>query len=149
MPDAIVIGSVPNGLAAAIRLAEAGRSVTVLEASDTPGGAVRTEELTLPGFHHDVMSAVYPAGAASPVFGRMPLADFGLEWVHPEVCLRAPARRRSAARRCIATWARHGGVAQPATLRRRRRRAADATVHRVVGRGRRRRRSLFRHCSAR
>ena len=90
MPDAIVIGSGPNGLAAAIRLAEAGRSVTVLEAADTPGGAVRTEELTLPGFHHDVMSAVYPAGAASPVFGRMPLADFGLEWVHPEACYAHP-----------------------------------------------------------
>jgi phytoene dehydrogenase-like protein len=88
--DAIVIGSGPNGLAAAIRLAEAGRSVTVLEAADHYGGAVRTEELTLPGFHHDTFSSVYPAGAASPVFGRMPLARHGLEWVHPAACYAAP-----------------------------------------------------------
>jgi phytoene dehydrogenase-like protein len=88
--DAIVIGSGPNGLAAAIRLAEAGRSVVVLEASDRAGGAVRTEELTLPGFHHDVFSSVYPAGAASPVFARMPLAAHGLEWVHPESCYATP-----------------------------------------------------------
>jgi phytoene dehydrogenase-like protein len=81
--DAVVIGAGPNGLAAAIRLAEAGRSVLVLEAADKAGGAVRTEELTLPGFHHDTYSSVYPAGAASPVFGRMPLHDHGLEWVEP------------------------------------------------------------------
>jgi phytoene dehydrogenase-like protein len=84
MTDALVIGSGPNGLAAAIRLAEAGRDVVVLEAASAPGGAVRTEELTLPGFKHDTFSSVYPAGAASPVWGRMPLADFGLEWVQPE-----------------------------------------------------------------
>jgi phytoene dehydrogenase-like protein len=83
MADAIVIGSGPNGLSAAIRLAEAGRSVVVLEAAARAGGAVATEELTLPGFHHDTFSAVYPAAAASPVFARMPLAAFGLEWVHP------------------------------------------------------------------
>jgi phytoene dehydrogenase-like protein len=88
--DVIVIGSGPNGLAAAIRLAEAGRSVTVLEANDTPGGAVRTEELTLPGFHHDTFSSVYPAAAASPVFARMPLAAYGLEWVHPAACMAHP-----------------------------------------------------------
>lgn len=88
--DAVVIGAGPNGLAAAIRLAEAGRSVLVLEAQPTPGGAVRTAELTLPGFRHDVFSAVHPAGAASPVFGRMPLAEHGLEWVHPEVALAHP-----------------------------------------------------------
>jgi phytoene dehydrogenase-like protein len=88
--DAIVIGSGPNGLAAAIRLAEAGRSVVVLEAADTPGGSVRTEELTLPGFRHDTFSAVYPAGAASPVFGRMPLDRHGLEWVHPAACSAQP-----------------------------------------------------------
>jgi phytoene dehydrogenase-like protein len=82
--DALVIGSGPNGLAAAIRLAEAGRSVVVLEAASAYGGAVRTEELTLPGFKHDTFSSVYPAAAASPVWGRMPLGDHGLEWVQPE-----------------------------------------------------------------
>jgi phytoene dehydrogenase-like protein len=82
--DAVVIGSGPNGLAAAIRLAEAGRSVVVCEAADGAGGAVRTEELTLPGFKHDTFSSVYPAGAASPVWERMPLGDHGLEWVQPE-----------------------------------------------------------------
>jgi phytoene dehydrogenase-like protein len=88
--DAVVIGSGPNGLAAAIRLAEAGRSVVVLEAADAPGGAVRTEELTLPGFRHDTYSSVYPAAAASPVFARMPLARHGLEWVHPAACSAQP-----------------------------------------------------------
>jgi phytoene dehydrogenase-like protein len=88
--DAVVIGAGPNGLAAAIRLAEAGRSVVVLEAADHYGGAVRTEELTLPGFHHDTFSSVYPAGVASPVFARMPLAEHGLEWVHPESCYATP-----------------------------------------------------------
>jgi phytoene dehydrogenase-like protein len=88
--DAVVIGSGPNGLAAAIRLAEAGRSVVVLEAADRAGGAVATEELTLPGFRHDTFSSVYPAAAASPVFARMPLAHFGLEWVHPAACSAQP-----------------------------------------------------------
>ena len=90
MSDAVVIGAGPNGLAAAIRLAEAGRQVLILEAADAPGGAVRTEELTLPGFLHDTFSSVYPASAASPVFGRMPLADHGLEWVHPEAAYAHP-----------------------------------------------------------
>ncbi|WP_445149501.1 phytoene desaturase family protein [Baekduia sp. Peel2402] len=95
--DAVVIGSGPNGLAAAIRLAEAGREVVVLEAADAPGGAVRTEELTLPGFHHDTFSSVYPAGVASPVFGRMPLDRFGLEWVHPQACYGTPLPNGDAA----------------------------------------------------
>jgi phytoene dehydrogenase-like protein len=86
----IVIGAGPNGLAAAIRLAEAGRAVTVLEAAERPGGAVRTEELTLPGFHHDTFSSVYPAAAASPVFASMPLARHGLRWVHPDACYAHP-----------------------------------------------------------
>ena len=64
--------------------------MTVLEAADAPGGAVRTEELTLPGFRHDTFSSVYPAGAASPVFAGMPLERFGLEWVHPEACSAHP-----------------------------------------------------------
>jgi phytoene dehydrogenase-like protein len=88
--DAVVIGAGPNGLAAAIRLAEAGRSVLICEAEAEPGGAVKTAELTLPGFHHDVFSAVHPAGAASPVFARMPLEQHGLEWVHPAVCAASP-----------------------------------------------------------
>ena len=87
---AVVVGSGPNGLAAAIRLAEAGLEVTVLEAADAPGGAVQTAELTLPGFRHDVFAAVFPAGAASPVFARMPLADHGLRWTHPEACYAHP-----------------------------------------------------------
>src|SRR5687767_7284445 len=90
MTDAIVIGAGPNGLAAAIRLAEAGRSVLVCEAAGHPGGALHSEELTLPGFVHDVFSAVHPAGAASPVFARMPLHQHGLEWVHPRVCASSP-----------------------------------------------------------
>src|SRR4051794_151426 len=87
---AVVIGAGPNGLAAAIRLARAGRPVTVLEAADTPGGAVRTEPLTLPGFQHDTFSSVYPAAAASPVFAAMPLERFGLQWVHPGACSAHP-----------------------------------------------------------
>jgi phytoene dehydrogenase-like protein len=89
-PRALVIGAGPNGLAAAIRLAEAGVETTVLEARELPGGAVRTEELTLPGFRHDTFSSVYPAAAASPVFARMPLAAHGLEWVHPALCMAHP-----------------------------------------------------------
>ena len=71
----------------------------MLEAADAPGGAVRTEELTLPGFHHDTFSSVYPASAASPVFARMPLAEHGLEWVHPDACYAhpLPGRRGEAA----------------------------------------------------
>ncbi|HWE14382.1 MAG TPA: NAD(P)/FAD-dependent oxidoreductase [Solirubrobacteraceae bacterium] len=87
---AVVIGGGPNGLAAAIRLAEAGIPVTVLEQADAPGGAVRSEELTLPGFVHDTFSSVYPAAVASPVFARMPLADHGLAWVHPTACMAHP-----------------------------------------------------------
>jgi phytoene dehydrogenase-like protein len=88
--DAIVIGSGPNGLAAAITLAEAGRSVTVLERAGRIGGAVATDELTLPGFRHDTFSAVYPAAAASPVFARWPLERHGLRWVHPQYCYAHP-----------------------------------------------------------
>ena len=88
--DAIVVGSGPNGLTAAIRLARAGRSVLVLEAAATPGGAVATAELTLPGFRHDTFSSVYPAAAASPVYAAMPLARHGLRWIHPAVCMAHP-----------------------------------------------------------
>jgi len=88
--SAVVVGAGPNGLAAAIRLAEAGLPVTVLEAADAPGGAVRTQELTLPGFRHDTFSSVYPAAVASPVFARLPLERHGLEWVHPQACYAHP-----------------------------------------------------------
>jgi len=82
--DAVVVGAGPNGLSAAVTLARAGCSVVVIEAADVAGGGCRTEELTLPGFVHDVCSAIHPLGASSPVFAGMPLADHGLEWVHPE-----------------------------------------------------------------
>jgi phytoene dehydrogenase-like protein len=88
--DAIVIGAGPNGLTAAIRLAKAGRNVVVCEAQDEVGGAVKTQELTLPGFRSDRFSAVYPAAAASPVFQKLPLHEHGLEWVHPQVAMAHP-----------------------------------------------------------
>lgn len=88
--DAVVIGAGPNGLAAAVTLAEAGRSVVVYEAADTVGGGTRTAELTLPGFHHDVCSAVHPLGAGSPALVRMGLERHGLRWLHPEVALAHP-----------------------------------------------------------
>ena len=88
--EALVVGSGPNGLSAAITLAEAGRAVTVLEVGDRIGGAVATEELTLPGFRHDTFSSVYPASAASPVFARWPLERHGLRWVHPRYCYAHP-----------------------------------------------------------
>ncbi len=79
---ACVIGSGPNGLAAAIVLARDGFKVTVYEAEAIPGGAVRTMELTLPGFRHDFGSAVHPLGIGSPFFASLPLSEFGLEWIH-------------------------------------------------------------------
>ena len=83
--DAVVVGSGPNGLVAAITLAAAGASVTVLEAKDVAGGGMRTAELTMPGFLHDVCSAIHPLGADSPAFRELPLESLGLSWAHPEV----------------------------------------------------------------
>ena len=94
--DAIVVGSGPNGLAAAITLAEAGRSVLVLEGAETIGGGCRSAELTLPGFVHDVCSAVHPLVAGSPFFRSLPLAELGVELVHPAAPLAHPLRRRDA-----------------------------------------------------
>jgi phytoene dehydrogenase-like protein len=82
-PDAIVIGAGPNGLSAAIALARAGRKVVVFEAMGNVGGGASSAQLTLPGFVHDVYSAVHPFGIASPFWRTLPLADFGLEWVQP------------------------------------------------------------------
>jgi phytoene dehydrogenase-like protein len=90
MYDAVVVGAGPNGLAAGVELARNGLSVLLLEASSSVGGAARTEELTLPGFLHDVGSAVYPLGIGSPFFRSLPLADHGLEWVHPPSPLAHP-----------------------------------------------------------
>jgi phytoene dehydrogenase-like protein len=88
--DAIVIGSGPNGLAAAIIIAQTGRKVLVIEAEPGLGGGVRSAELTLPGFVHDVCSAVHPLAVVSPAFRAMPLAAHGLEWITPPAMLAHP-----------------------------------------------------------
>ncbi|HLW67025.1 MAG TPA: NAD(P)/FAD-dependent oxidoreductase [Gemmataceae bacterium] len=88
--DAVVVGSGPNGMAAAIALARAGRSVLVLEANATLGGGARSAELTLPGFVHDICSAIHPLGAASPFFKTLPLDKHGLEWIDPLAPLAHP-----------------------------------------------------------
>jgi phytoene dehydrogenase-like protein len=88
--DAIVIGSGPNGLAAAIVIAQTGRKVIVFEAEPTIGGGARSGELTLPGFVHDLCSAIHPFGVASPFFRSLPLAQFGLEWIQPPLMLAHP-----------------------------------------------------------
>jgi phytoene dehydrogenase-like protein len=90
MPDAIVIGSGPNGLAAAITLARAGRSVLVYEAHPTVGGGARSAALTLPGFVHDVCSAIHPLAVVSPFFRTLPLRDYGLEWHYSPAALAHP-----------------------------------------------------------
>ena len=88
--DAVVVGSGPNGLAAAIVLADAGRGVTVVERSEAVGGGCRSEELTLPGFVHDTCSTVHALALASPFLSRLPLAERGLELVHPDAPLAHP-----------------------------------------------------------
>src|SRR5579872_1475791 len=87
---ASVIGAGPNGLAAAIVLAQAGLRVDVFEAQAQPGGAARTMELTLPGFLHDFGSAVHPLAVGSPFFSGLPLASHGLEWIHSPSALAHP-----------------------------------------------------------
>jgi len=88
--DAVVVGSGPNGLAAGIEMARAGCSVCVFEARDTVGGGARSAELTLPGFTHDVCSAIHPLAIASPFFNTLPLAKHGLEWIQPPAALAHP-----------------------------------------------------------
>lgn len=88
--DAIVIGSGPNGLAAGITLQQAGLSVLLVEAKSTIGGGMRTAELTLPGFKHDICSAIHPLGADSPLFKTLPLQKFGLEYIYPPAAAAHP-----------------------------------------------------------
>ena len=88
--DAVIVGSGPNGLSAGIVLARAGLSVLILEAADTVGGGMRTAELTLEGFHHDICSAVHPMGYLSPYFKQLDLERYGLKWVFPEVSVAHP-----------------------------------------------------------
>jgi len=113
-PDAIVVGSGPNGLAAAVTLAAAGLRVLVLEGSASIGGGCRTEELTLPGFLHDVCSAAHPLAVASPFFRRFGLEDRGVRFAHPEVVLAHPldgGRAAVVTRSVDQTAARLGGDA--------------------------------------
>jgi len=88
--DAVVVGSGPNGLAAAIVMAKADRSVLVLEAEDSIGGGTRSAQLTLPGYVHDICSAVHPMALASPFFRSLPLEEHGLEWIYPPLPLAHP-----------------------------------------------------------
>jgi phytoene dehydrogenase-like protein len=119
--DAIVVGGGPNGLAAAIVLARAGRGVGVVEARDTIGGGCRSAELTLPGVIHDVCSAVHPMGRSSPLFRELDLGRHGLEWIEPPIQLAHPLDDGSAGllyRDLGATTATFGSDADAATYRR-------------------------------
>jgi phytoene dehydrogenase-like protein len=95
--DAIVVGAGPNGLAAATELASAGCSVAVFEARDTVGGGARSAEITLPGFTHDVCSAIHPLGVASPFFKSLGLEQLGVEWIYPEFPVAHPLDNGEAA----------------------------------------------------
>jgi phytoene dehydrogenase-like protein len=114
--DSIVVGSGPNGLAAAISLARAELSVLLIEAKDQLGGGLRSAELTLPGFVHDVCSAIHPLAVASPFLRSLPLAKHGLEWIHPPLPLAHPLDGGDAAclDRSLATTARYLGADAPA-----------------------------------
>jgi len=96
-PDAIVVGAGPNGLSAAVALAQAGRRVTVYEALDRIGGGAASGEVTLPGFTHDLCSAVHPTGVASPFWRTLPLGDHGLRWIEPKAEVAHPLEDAPAA----------------------------------------------------
>lgn len=116
--DAIIIGSGPNGLAAAIRLQQNGLKTVIYEAADKSGGATRTENLTLPGFKHDVGSAIHPLAFDSPFFKTLPLDEFGLEWIHPEIPFAHPlAEGAIAAYKDVEQTAEQLGIDQNAYLK--------------------------------
>jgi len=117
--DVIVIGSGPNGLSAAITVAQAKRSVLLIEGRDTVGGGTRTEELTLPGFLHDVCSAVHPMAVMSPFFRMLPLQQHGIEWIHPPIPLAHPLEDGTAVilHRSVETTAANLGDDAPAYRR--------------------------------
>ena len=95
--DAVIVGSGPNGLAAAIVLQQKGLSVLILEGKDEIGGGLRTAELTLPGFKHDVCSAIHPLAAGSPFFQQLPLSQYGLKYIYPEYAAAHPFDNGTAA----------------------------------------------------
>ncbi|HEY0156910.1 MAG TPA: NAD(P)/FAD-dependent oxidoreductase [Thermoanaerobaculia bacterium] len=95
--DAVIVGSGPNGLAAAIVLAREGLKVIVLEAKPTIGGGARTEEVTLPGFHHDICSAIHPMSVVSPFMRALPLGEHGLQWAYSPAAIAHPLDDGSAA----------------------------------------------------
>lgn len=110
--DAVVVGAGPNGLSAAIRMAQAGCSVLLVESGDVVGGAAATTELTLPGFNHDPFSAIHPLGIGSPYLSTLPLEKYGLEWIHAPYAIAHPfddAPAATAEKSLTATAARLGG----------------------------------------
>jgi phytoene dehydrogenase-like protein len=117
--DAVVVGAGPNGLVAAVTLAAAGRSVHVIESAPSIGGGARTAELTLPGFRHDVCSAIHPLAASSTMLGELALERHGLRWLHPEIALAhpLPGGRAAAAWRDVERTAAHLGDDGPAWKR--------------------------------
>jgi len=88
--DAVVVGSGPNGLAAAILMQQNGLSVLVIEGKETIGGGMRSAELTLPGYLHDICSAIHPLAVSSPFFQTLPLAEYGLEFIYPDIAAAHP-----------------------------------------------------------
>src|ERR1051326_9513423 len=101
MHDAVIVGAGPNGLSAAIVLARAGLSTLVLEANDTIGGGARSEEVTLPGFIHDICSAIHPMSVVSPFIRTLPLAEHGLEWRYSPA---ARSEERRVGKECRSRW---------------------------------------------